>query len=143
MDSQETNQDKILSFLSKQNLEAKTVREIQEETQIGKEKQNPLKPVWEALSRLEKDKKVFRFSVDNQDYFTLYARRNKCYAMVKTRQSAHARRINYLLRVTLPSKLARTPSINPLDDGETKRFDSGHYRNRYMENETNEEIKIL
>ena len=73
MDYQETNQDKILSFLSKQNLEAKTVREIQEETQIGKEKQNPLKPVWEALSRLEKDKKVFRFSVDNQDYFTLYA----------------------------------------------------------------------
>lgn len=57
MDYQETNQDKILSFLSKQNLEAKTVREIQEETQIGKEKQNPLKPVWEALSRLEKDKK--------------------------------------------------------------------------------------
>lgn len=142
-DLQETNQEKILSFLSKQNLEAKSVQEIQEATQIGREKKNRLKPVWEALGRLEKLKKVFRFCVDNRSYFTLYELRHKCYAMVPTHQSERAKMQNRLLGVTLPSKLARTPSINPLDDGETKRFDTGHYRNRYMENETNDCIPFM
>lgn len=142
-ESQETNHKKILSFLSEQKLEAKSVREIQEKTQIGIEKRNPLKPVWEALSRLEKAKKVFRFDVDGQDYFTLYERRNKCYAMVPVKQSEHAIWQNKLLGVTLPSKLARTPCIRPLDGGNNKKSDSGHYRNRYKENETNEEIPYL